>query len=280
MTTNGKKISLQEMKQLELTLLTKFAEVCEENHLRYGLAGGTMLGAIRHKGFIPWDDDIDIIMPRPDYRKLIELGQAALGERYTLRAHYLQQDYTYPYAKATDNRTTLVGLATMNGDMGVCIDIFPADGLPADPAESEQHIQKILHYHRMRAFSTLTNLRGRTILHSVGKAPVVAFTKLLGTAYWLKKIEDLATSYDFEQSQYVGVVVADSYGSRERIDKPSFSAYVNVEFEGRQFKAPVGYEQYLKNIYGDYMKLPPENKRVTAHTFEAYWRDGEGETGE
>lgn len=266
------KISLPELKQIELDAMTRFAQVCQDHGLRYCLAGGTLLGAVRHKGFIPWDDDVDILMPRPDYMKFVEIATSALGPEYTFRTHYSDRQYPYPFGKITDNRTVLNELKFVGGTLGVYIDIFPVDGLPADRKASQRHFSQLRFYHKLRLFGTLKNRRGRTPLRSLVKRSVIALSRLFGTAFWVNRIDRLARRYDYEGAEFIAAAVSGNYGEKKRFEKACMDRFIKVEFEGRQFNAPAGYDRYLGNLYGDYMQLPPEDKRVVPHLFDAYWR--------
>ncbi len=266
-------LELADMKRIELHILTKFADICERNGLKYCLAGGTLLGAVRHKGFIPWDDDVDVFMPRPDYMRFISLCPAVLNEPLKLYVHYNQQDYYHPFARVCDMRTVYRETRAAGCELGVYIDVFPLDGLPADIRRSNRHFFWLDKLHRMRLHSVRKILTKWSFLEACAKLPVYWFARLLGPKFWVRRYDKLMRKYDFESSDYVGMLGNLIYGSRERIDKASVAEYMDMEFEGLRFKAPVGYDRYLKNLYGDYMKLPPEHKRVTQHFFEAEWRE-------
>ena len=135
------KIGLDEIKKIELDILIYIDSLCKQNHLRYFLCGGTLLGAIRHKGFIPWDDDIDISMPRPDYDKLISLIGSNSSYMVLTPANC---DFYYNFAKVVDTRTTLCEIDnTPIKNMGVYIDIFPLEGMPDNDIEREQHYKQL-----------------------------------------------------------------------------------------------------------------------------------------
>lgn len=277
MQTEGRAIGVEELKRLELDILIDFDKACRALGLRYGLCGGTLLGAVRHKGFIPWDDDVDVLMPRPDYMRFIEAAPGNLPKHLELLTQYNRPGYTYLFGKIVDRRTVLDESRFNGVELGVNIDVFPVDGLPADKAFSDRHFRRMGRLHALRSLSTVRKLRGRSFVRTMGKAPTVLFARLMGTRYWLRRMDRLMRRYDFERSEYVAAISSGNYGPRERIDRASFETFIPMEFEGREFQAPAGYDRYLTNLYGDYMTPPPEDKRESKHLLEAAWkREGEG----
>lgn len=265
-------LTMDELKQVELEVLVQFAAICEQNGLRYFLGGGTLLGAVRHQGFIPWDDDVDVYMPRPDYMKLMQINPAVYDENLKLFSHYHREDYYHPFARLCDMRTRFVETKAAACELGVFIDIFPVDGLPADIASSNSFFKQIDFLHRMRLLSVRNKLTKWSFFECIVKMPFAIYARALGPKFWVRRIDRLVRKYGFESSDFVGMLVSINYGTRERMDKPSFAAYMEMEFEGYRFQAPIGYDKYLTQCYGDYMTPPPENKRFTKHAFAAYRR--------
>lgn len=259
-----------ELKDQIFRILCDFAEFCDANHLRYYLCGGTLLGAIRHKGFIPWDDDVDLLMPRPDFDRMHELVRHnPIKPFYRLIGYNADKGY-WPFAKLIDVRTKVINEYS-TADKHLWIDIFPMDGLPDDIEESN----RILSYaapHKVdfvRAYARMG--KGKNITHTLGKIPVMLYLKLIGIKKTAQRIDSLARQLPFEESEYVGGI-AWSLGPKERMRREDYVPIQDVEFNGRMFHAPACWELYLKQIYGNYMELPPVEKRVN-HSNVVYMKD-------
>ena len=267
-----KELSLEEVKQIQLSILQYIDRVCEENKIPYYLGGGTLIGAIRHKGYIPWDDDIDIMLLRPDYMKLLSVLEA--NDTYKCLSMYNQNDYFYPFAKVVDSRTELI---EKNSDFkiqnyGVYVDIFPIDSLPDDNENRHAHYQSILKTRKLYYLSLYKKIPAvGNLLKYPPKFCWWVYSRIKGWKFWLNKIEELANLYSNEDSEYVGCVVA-GYGEKEQYHRSIFSKQIKVPFENYEFAIPKGYDEYLTNVYGDYMQLPPVDKQVTRHNFVAYIR--------
>lgn len=267
-----KTISPEEMKKVELDILKKVAKICNDNNLRYCLASGTLLGAVRHKGFIPWDDDIDINMPRADYMRFLDIMDKNKYENLKAVSLYNSEDYPYNFSKVIDTRTVLIeDDITGRKEIGVYIDIFPMDGLPSDIESSNKHYKKIRFYNTLRGLSVSKFVKSSKWYKTVPRFLLYKLSRAIGHRAILKRVDKIAMKYDFDKCEFAGVAVA-GYGARERIHRDGFAKFINMQFEDGYFNAPAGYEEYLSSLYGDYMKLPPEEKRVTHHNFEAYWR--------
>lgn len=261
-----KAIDLEELKTIQLDLLQKIADFCEKNGLRYFLCGGTLIGAIRHKGYIPWDDDIDIAMPRPDYDRFVKTFNQP-ENYYQVVNLETNPKYAYAFAKVYDNRTILNELHYHGNTFGVFVDILPADGVK-DTAQ----IRKIMLLHKV-----LNTKRANYCRRTLSKKIINTFGKLLLLPFSAHQIatwmDNEARKYAFGSLPKAGLI-ANPLGVGEMVDKSVFDGDVYREFEGGQYRVPTGYDAWLKSIYGDYMQLPPEEHRVTHHTFEAYWKDG------
>lgn len=264
-----KELSLQELKDIEFNMLKMFDIFCKENNINYFLAYGTLLGAIRYKGFIPWDDDVDLLVPREDYVRLIELFQDS--EQYKLFAFEKDERFLFPFAKLCD-MTTRKEENNMKSkiSLGVDIDIFPLDYWDDDLEKAKKEAIRI---RRNMSWLDLTKTYKVTVVNPVKrliKRLLMLICKILGGKFFIKKI--IKESYKKEQigSSYIGSKSWCVYGERGIIPSEAFSEAIQIEFEGQTFPAPIGYDTYLTCLYGDYLPEPPKEKQKTHHSFKAY----------
>lgn len=264
------KMNLKDIQDTELQILKHFISICEKHDLRYYLAGGTLLGAVRHHGFIPWDDDIDVLMPRPDYDKLQKLSKEVNVNNYRLASHELH-NLNYPFCKIYDVSTAInKAFEDDETEKHLWIDVFPLDGLPESDKETRQIFRKSL---MMRKILTTVHSKdgtGKSQLKAMFK-PVFKkiFSRFVGMKKAVSNIDRFARSYSFDDHEYVGGIVW-GYGPQEKMKKSEYIPVIKVPFEDIEANAPGCYEKYLTALYGDYMKLPPKEKRIT-HDMDA-WR--------
>lgn len=258
-------LTLKEVQLEALEILKNVTKFIEKNNLTYYLYAGTLLGAIRHKGFIPWDDDVDIFMPREDYNKFIKIfNNKEIGEQYELKALELNNTKN-PYAKVINKNIMVEG--EQKEDKNLWIDIFPIDGCSSDEQEYLKQAKKINFYGILRYIND-TKLKyiitqNRSVANRIIKVILKPFVMLLPIKYYSKKINKMATKFSYNDSEYVGVVV---WGYGERLKKEEvFSDTIKVKFENEEFNAPVGYDAYLKQSYGDYMIIPDDKNREAHH---------------
>ena len=266
-----RQMTFEEQKQVQFEILKFVANFCERNNLRYFLAYGTLIGAVRHKGYIPWDDDIDVVMPRKDYNKLIEIFNQQNDEApYELISPYDDRS-RYAFIRITDNRTIKVGrfLDYTKGALGVDIDIFPLDGQPDCLKKHLSRHKKLKFLERLMLY-TVEDRKQRKGYKKLVLFLVQAFFSKIALQ---KKIDKILSKIDFETSQYIGED-ADLYTSaKNRYPRKYVDESVQVEFEGVQFRAPKYYHEVLTTLYGDYMKLPPEEQRIGHHKNQCYWKN-------
>ena len=264
-----KELSLQEIKQIEFALLKKFDVFCKENGIRYFLSNGTLLGAVKYKGFIPWDDDIDVFVPREDYEKLLSLFQD--DGTYRLFAFEKDRHYRFPFAKLCDMSTRKEEENTDNGViLGVDIDIFPLDAWSSDLHCAQREVKMI---NRKMFFLGLTKLRradSQNPLKRAVKRATMLFLRMMGSRCFIRSIIRKSTKYAQKDSSYLGCKSWCIYGEREIIPAEVFAETVYIEFEGAIFSAPIGYDTYLRSLYGDYEKDPPAEKQRSHHRYRAY----------
>ncbi len=270
-------LDINEIKSASFEVLSALKTVCEENGLRYSLTGGTLIGAIRHKGFIPWDDDIDIMMPRPDYDQLIETAKNNELPFRLLSQEICGEAYGYPFAKACNPNTRLKEKDMQEGDveLGVYVDIFPVDGMGNGYKRAKLRCMLFQFLHGLKITSNWTSYHRsklRKWYYEPFRYVCYLASKVMGRKYIDKRLERFIRKYSYDDSRYVGRLVGD-YGSKEIMSKKYFDSTIPVEFEKGAFSAIEGYDDFLRALYGDYMQMPPPEKQVTHHEFTAYWRN-------
>ena len=264
-----KELSIDKIKEIELQILDYIDSVCKENKLRYFLAWGTLLGAVRHEGFIPWDDDIDIIMPREDYERLLSIINKS-GNKYKALSYKYEQEYYYPFAKVIDSATLVIENGTVKtAKMGIWVDIFPIDALPDDETQRRNIQDKCWMYRQIwghaLAWKTHSIIRG--FAYKLGCFACY----LYGWKHAIKQLEKVAISTK-KTTCYVGELI-DCTKKYDTMPADWFGSSVYKLFEGKEYPVPIGYDGYLTLAYGDYMKLPPVEKRVSNHSFTAYQKE-------
>ena len=260
-------ISVEEHKKLELEILKDVALFCDKNNLKYFLAYGTLLGAVRHKGFIPWDDDIDIMMPRDDYDKLIATyNKNKICDYYRLIEPY-EELARHSFTKITDTRTVKIeqDVDYSNGYLGVDIDIFPLDGAPSDSVKFNKWFKKLIINYKLHLYCVLSS-------KSKIKYRVLPLLRIIsgGKNKFLKRADKLHEKYPYHDSEYVASIESSYDIKSTRVRKEIYEETILLNFEGYKFSAPKEYDYILTKIYGDYMTPPVE--QVTHHTNKTYWK--------
>ena len=252
-----------ETKDLQLKLLSmlkQFHELCVNNDLIYFMAGGTMLGAVRHNGFIPWDDDVDVVMPREDYNNFKRIADRILPDNLEIKFYENTQNSPMHYMKLIDRNTTLIENKYRNYYEGVYIDVFPLDGAPSDLKMLIKKQKKVGKY-----ISLIVNH-----CYTDGRHGLRKLYGFLARCFDLNKLhinlEKQITEYSYESSEIVGNFLG-SYGINEFVPKKIFGTPVKYKFEDTELYGPEDYKSYLTNIYGDYMQLPPLEKRINSHQY-------------
>lgn len=264
-----KEIGIEELKKLQLDILIKIRDFCDHKGIMYYLAYGTLLGAVRHKGYIPWDDDIDIMMPRADYNRFLREFNGFYKE-LEVRAPELDLSYYAPYANVMDNRTLLVEPTLRHNDIGVKVDIFPIDNVPDEKKLYENICKRSGILNRIR-HSKIVNLNYYT-----GVKKLKFFVKKMMSLHKsLEKVQkgliELGNTYNNMSCEFVDCITFITIKNR-KFPKKCIEGFEYVIFEKEKFKAPNDYGICLTALFGNYMQLPPEEKRIAHHNFQAYWK--------
>lgn len=262
-----KEMTVSDSRKVMVDILYDVTSFCDTHHLKYYLGYGTLIGAIRHKGFIPWDDDIDIQMPRSDYEDFIRLYKQS--GKYPLLTPYDHGCYlmwTKAYNPDTVRRERYVDYKRYK-QIGVDIDIFPMDGQPENWNEYKKVTDERVRFYWLIA-------RGVMPLTGLGlkKSLIAALCRLFNPSKLIERYVNSADNYPYQDSKYVGF--SDCLCPyRDRHRREVFENRVKVEFENGEYWAPVGYDEYLKDLFGDYMQLPPIEQRKSTHTSKDYWKE-------
>lgn len=270
-------MTTEEIKQCELDILIWFDKICKDYNLTYWLAYGTLIGAIRHKGFIPWDDDIDIMMPRKDYIRLSSID--LLSNRYKILTPYNTKRYPYPMYKIIDTKTIKKEpIRKKYQVIGVDVDIFPVDNYPADINEVKILSDEIKR-NQVQINKISQNFgKGRSFIRTILRNVIIALRHILDDlgfvplSKFVKNIDNLAQSYNLNKTGYMGNYMMIESCLYHMNPSTVFESSVYVEFEGMRFPAPIGFDSCLRKAYGDYMIPPSEKEQITHHIFKAYWR--------
>lgn len=274
-----KYIDTPEQKRIALDILVEFAKFCEAHSLKYYLTYGTLIGAVRHKGYIPWDDDIDVWMPRKDYETFIHSFQG--HPYYEVMANEINPNYGKLFAVLNDTRTVKTEKLTRKrceGTVCVNIDIFPVDYLPDNADEQIELLRKVKSIENKLACLTYAYGRGRTFLSTIRKNIGIFIYRTLDT-FNIITTRKLARQHRRLLSQYSDTNTAGCFantgfnGMEEVMPLKCFQDQIEMEFEGHILKVPKEYDYILRHIYGDYMQLPPESERVSIHSNICYWKD-------
>lgn len=252
----------EKLKQLELMILRDVKQICDENNLKYYLVAGTLIGAIRHGGFIPWDDDIDIGMFREDYDKLFDILKKDYSQKYFVQRFETDCNYTRYIMKVRLNGTKHLERVNERIDMnqGIYIDVFPIDYI-TDDLEELKHRGK-----KLRRLFALKNIKHKSVFQTNIKK-ICGFLLRGITVFisdeWIDKQFKKVCEIDNESpKEYVTIFPSHYEWKKQRFPASYYGDGTDVVFEGEKFKAPTEYHKILTGLFGDYMKLPDEKDRV------------------
>lgn len=255
---------LRKVQLKELEILLEIKRICENNNINYYLCFGTLLGAVRHKGFIPWDDDIDIYMKREDYNRFLQIAPTQISDKYFVESSKSNRDYIYSFCKVKANNTIFKEACTskLNIHQGIWVDIFPLDNL-----ENINYTLCDKRIYQMSIWQTAIDYNAGII--KLKKPISKLFFKLISIIFkhkLLNKKEKIMQSrnkysanflidYNYETQKYKKVIFPKNY----------YENTIQLEFEGHSFTAPENYDSILRQVYGDYMEFPPIEERINKH---------------
>ena len=276
-----KRMTLQEIQKVNLDIMKDIHCYCVEKGIHYSLAYGSLIGAVRHKGFIPWDDDIDIMMTRPDFEVFSKEFRSKKG--FELSSVY-NNDTFVNYTRVYDNRTVATGpLKASKHQIGVWVDVFPIDAIPDDLSERNRQFQRLRRFTSLirRLRVALSDLEERSLLRKI-----TGFLRLVKLAVgsnglhfdmWHNQVISICKEYTFGETMYCSSMVcfeATTNNRQEVFPTSAFKSYKILPFENEFFYVIDSYDSVLTTIFGDYMKLPPEEKRVShsLKNWSYYWK--------
>lgn len=263
---------LDEQLDIEIDILKYVDDFCKKHQIKYFLYYGSLIGAIRHKGFIPWDDDVDICMLRKDYEKFIKEFQKQSNGKYGIICNKTNSKYPFNFAKVFDSKTVLYEKNFLTSYNGIYIDVFPIDNLPDSMTAQKYQLKKLNLLHNLVG----VKIRTRMIRHSIFKTFVSDLLywslKIVPISMLNKMIENTITKYSSHKTQYVSCLAIGTYLKKERFERSVFKDSIDVPFEKITVAIPIRYEEVLRTIYGDYMKLPPVEQRINRHGASCYWK--------
>lgn len=269
-------IDIQEFMSVAYGILEYFKYVCEKYGIFYSLSFGTVLGAVRHNGFIPWDDDIDVCVMRSDYNKLIDSFQKENNDRYKIVCTEVDPSYSLPLMKVIDTKTILYqGGRRNNYQLGIWIDVFVLDNVPDDEKERNKYLRKLVNYQKLWTLLEYQPSRKKMKIRSY---PKEAYRRLKAFVYhydsrkWARKLEQLAKKYQGVQTKEVGVLSFSFDRNKTIFSRDIIIDTIYHQFENDVFPIPKDYDTYLKKLYGKYMELPPLEKRVSHHHYKVEFK--------
>ncbi|MBQ3669810.1 MAG: LicD family protein [Clostridia bacterium] len=269
--SDNEPLSLNEAQDIALGILRRFDAICQNLGVQYFGMWGTLIGAARHSGFIPWDDDLDVAMKRPDYDRLLEYF-AQKGEIDGLRLENPITNAACPFyiSRICENSARVIH-NEVNYTSGMFIDVYPLDGTGGDGDKASWY-KRAKRFNRLRKQIYCSRLKGilygSTALHRLLNIPLVLTAKLMGSRHYFKIIDAESRRFTWNESKYCNTPVWTL--KPYFMETEWFSRTEHLNFNGFELPVPYKYEQVLNQVYGDYRKLPPESKRRPSHDYVAY----------
>ena len=260
-------LTTDESKAVQLDILNRIDAFCKAHGIRYSLAYGTVIGAVRHKGFIPWDDDIDLMMPRPDYDRFV---REFSDDRLYLTDLAERDDCVETFLKVCRKGTAMVDRNFGREIWGVNVDVFPIDGAPSEGLETHYAALDALREKAFRLCPYYKSVpRGRFALMVKYALKRLRYPSLSSFKSLKKKLVDAQKALPYDSSDIVGIYFA-AEKTRTFLEKRVYDGIGSLPFEGREYPCVKDFDRYLTRLYGDYMQLPPEEKRVSHHSYDSF----------
>lgn len=258
--------NLDELKEIELNIMKKIHTFCMEHNIKYCLCYGSLIGAIRHKGFIPWDDDIDIFMTRPEYEKfLAEFPLYADSMQLEIVNHKTKRYFGRNLSKVIDTNTVLKETQYKTDDeIGVFVDIWPVDGTPNNRIKRFIYCKYAIFLKKLILAASMRSDPD----YGFGKRMIIHIAGLFNPKKLTKRMDTISQKYRFENSKYVKCYAADHI----LYNRNDFDEQIKMEFENQLFWGPKNYDSMLRMEYGDYMQLPAVENRKPHHIINAYYK--------
>lgn len=259
------KMKIEELHKVELDLIQEIIEICQKNQIKYFMIGGSLLGAVRHQGFIPWDDDVDIGMVREDYDRFLRVAPAELSQPYYfLQTDQSDQNYAFGYAKLLDESIYIEEKRNINdARKGVFVDIFPFDKIPTGDVERSIQQSRYKYLNAKIILASNYRLIDTEITVKIRKLQPDQSRK---TREYKEKRDELARTYNQDETiqEYKNLASQYSY-EKELLSEKELATVVEVPFENLTVTILSAYDAILSRLYGDYLQLPPEDKQIEKH---------------
>lgn len=272
-----KELNLKEIREVQLGILDYIKAICDKNNIDYYLISGTLLGAVKYKGYIPWDDDVDICLFREDYLKLIDLIDKDNNDNYQMLSIYNIKDYYYTFAKVVSRKTKLIENAREIKDMGVYVDVFPIDYYDGNYNKFRKRL-KFLNNMATKRYQIKNNIEKSINLDVKVVKPkfwtlrkfiyntIDIISRPLGYKFWVKMYDKQISKSNSGENIVIGSRTLPTF----RTDMFSKKALYN--FEGKKYTSIKDSDAYLTKVYGDYKADLPKDKQRSHHQMKAYWR--------
>ena len=269
-------LNIEQIHKATLGIVEKLIEICDKINVNYYVAYGSLIGVVRHKGFIPWDDDFDVVMLRDDYEKFCDycIKNENKLKPYKLLSRKCEKKYPYNIARLNNMNYKAVYDNVQGYESGIFIDIYPLDGAGSDVDKVLKKVEKKKsNLFRITLWSIDDHYTKSTYnkwYRSIIKYFVRGYSKVRGAKHFLDKMENFKNLYDINNSRYIAEMTWDS--GLTLYEKSWFDKYIYMDFENLKVKVPIGYDDFLRCHYGDYMKFPPKEEQVPHHEYKVYQR--------